>query len=137
MKKLSTILLSATAVCLLAAGLASTANAAEAVETDVLAALASTANASAAPDILGEISSPEAANINLPENSDDPVVIGSGATELSVPLPYPPPPAQEIGEGGDVETADAFFTSVIGAIDAGAPGLQTWEKKILASDNLP
>jgi len=38
---------------------------------------------------------------------------------------------------GDVETADALFASVIGAIDAGAPGLQTWEKEILASDNLP
>lgn len=38
---------------------------------------------------------------------------------------------------GDTVTADKMFASVIGAIDAGAPGLQTWEKKILASDNLP
>lgn len=38
---------------------------------------------------------------------------------------------------GDTVTADALFARIIEAIDAGAPGLQTWEKKILTSDNLP
>ncbi|QEW00618.1 DUF2599 domain-containing protein [Microbacterium caowuchunii] len=99
LKRLRTFAASAAVGCLLAAGIGGAAFASTDDELTVLDALELTALTDEAPTLLNNVSAPEDAGIVIPDNSGEPIIVGSGAEEISVQLPGASVDGEDVGEG--------------------------------------